>query len=251
MKKKQTKLRVIALMILAILLLTACNKNMYNNIEEQRVQSTTYQIPISSTNSYSNQSDSTKSNSYAGVASGFHNVPKTYGLFEGQGTENDFIEWCKDSVDNYDADSEYTDNVNFLSYIRNNDRIIVPHMKNKDFFFQRATSIPDNLGCCYFIWYRDKDYNRFRFAMYPISELQDYTNLFSYFSNTESVDYEIDRGACKYGQYFVGIREDGSKKQCSVYFEVEGYVVKLWLDNMEWHKDYFDYFDFETVSLKD
>lgn len=183
-----------------------------------------------------------------------YNLPETYDLTQ-FGEENimidEFVDWCKSSIKNFKIDDKYSDNTKFLSYIRSNPKLVIPHMTNKDFELQRATVVQDELGCCYFVWYLAEDHKRFRFAVYPISELLDYSGLKNYYYNAESVEREEDNGICKYGQYFVGVKKYKSKDLYSVYFLVDGFLVQLHLDYMEWTPEYFDYFDFETVSLKD
>ena len=80
--------------------------------------------------------------------------------------------------------------------------------------------------------------------------MSNYTSLEQYVNETDGVDRVINRGHCRYGEYFLCGLETDSGETCIIYFVVDDFMVRVILDKMEWSPDYFDYFYFETVSLK-
>lgn len=171
-------------------------------------------------------------------------------LPDGTASIDHFISWCKVSVNDYEMDELYPDNRMFLSYIRECPRLVIPYMHYKEFKPQRACVFAQTTD--YYIWYMTEDYKRFRFWMIPMSGLQAYHGLTTYF-HSNKFNEEVDSGKCKYGKYYVSSYIDSvtEKQEMVVYFEVDGILVKLFLENMEWSPELFDYFDFQTVSLKD
>ena len=177
-------------------------------------------------------------------------------------TPNYLIKWAKESK--IDEANEY--NKHFLSWAKSNNELIVPKIKKDVYKFHACTVMPDSAGYR-FVYFAGENYNPVKestvqILILPLSDLEKDLPLLEII---EKYRYEykkypneilhnstkIKQGANIIKEYYTTVVDDKAK----AFYKTSQYFISVAVYGgkgleCEWKDEYFDIFEFETVSLK-
>lgn len=168
----------------------------------------------------------------------------------------DFVTWTKKGVNTYGHDCTE----NFFNWRKNQSSIIIPKIKTSNYQIQSISVHHESVRFNYNL---KKEVPRKLHTMFTIDcyfldekqskmQLSELEKIFNFNNNI----IDIEKGNCHWGQYhYVRDKETGTPIitfiSSSMLFSVSA-TTSVYGDNdiKPWQDEYFDYFDFETVSLK-
>ena len=179
-------------------------------------------------------------------------------------TVDDFILWSKKGGNVKAGLNSGTDNPGnqpYLKWVKNRSSIFLPKLKNNDFYLNHIYVEEKYISFGYPIKEnikKDLLHDRFDVVCYFLDEKQSKMELAelekTFNLNNDVID--IEKGTCRWGEYhYVRSKETGTP---IITFISSSMLYKVgarksifgYKNNQPWQDEYFDYFDFETVSLK-
>ena len=147
---------------------------------------------------------------------------------------------------------KYSDNTDFIMHLKSANDILLPKMRNEEYTLMRILVSLNESKNSYLFWFFN-DKKKLDFAFEPIKKefqdkkpmaiIEDYSLLFNEKLET------VEQGKAKYGEYVVLDSSQDSELMAQTIFIVDDYIITASC-NGEWKNEYFDYFDFEKVTLK-
>lgn len=160
--------------------------------------------------------------------------------------EEGVIQWARNCTINGEKWSLHNKLITHLQTYR---KIIVPKLKNKKFKYYTGNaceeSINQNHGA-YIVIYKTEEENKLYFGFLSLDSNENFESFIKKTFNYTKCRVTKVEEKCKWGDCFL-IKDPSSTR---IAFEVENFVVTASF-NDDWKPEYFNYFDFETVSLKD
>ena len=171
---------------------------------------------------------------------------------------DEFIQWAKIGGENTDwSYSKSKDNPCselFLNWRKNKSEIVVPKLKNNEYYLRIIKVDDDSLFFRFFLKNEESTSKPLviNISAFPLNEQQNTLSL-SDLANAFSPLKDSYYGNSKWGDFIAGTTGSYAINlgfvKASMFFVVRPAIISKTSLN-PWQEEYFDYFDFETVSLK-
>lgn len=248
------------IMVASLTLLTGCNID--NPSESSEIASASICNNLGNASDIDKSSVETSIDNTPSSAEKFtvcHPRPKVYDLVahyddnEKKVDAADFFKWCKTVVVDETLRQEYPDNSIFIDYLNKVDILVAPSMRNTDYYLRRIKVASNGAAFAeYSFWYTN-DEHTITVSFVPTKNNGD-KNL-SLSNHVKSLTYDISKATnnSPWGEYYTTTSSTG----VGAYFSSLDYIIHIFFETnsavktTSFQLQYFDYFDFETVSLKD
>jgi len=163
---------------------------------------------------------------------------------------NGMIQWAYDSVIDENFHMEWSLHQKFINYLRTYKKIVVPKIENENFSYYTGNiweETDDDHKGGYSIAYMSEKGTRLHCMIEPLDANKTFVeNIENRLRRFTGCSIKEVKDTCKWGEYFLVTDPSAT----SAAFEIDGFVVSISV-NRNWKTEYFNYFDFETVSLID
>ena len=172
-------------------------------------------------------------------------------------TLNLFIDWIKSGgtkeVNGMRYD-QYSYNRPFLDWVKGSNGLVLPIATNKAYRLHAVGIFYDTVSYRA-VFFSDEvntpsNEQTFNFIFTPLSETEIKQGLESLVRNFSDIEVKCGEGECPWGEYWVDVSGSGAYFLFSDYLVAVGVYTSQEERPSKWNFEYFDYFDFETVSLK-
>lgn len=262
---KKFFLKTISLFIVFVFVFCGCTEKKENNssvVDASYINDSSANNGRTDTSFVSNEQETIStivSTNSSGIVSQSKPRPVIYEYY-GDDYDIEFIEWCKECKVNDDFYKKYPDSKGFIDFIKTQNTIFMPKIKNDDYeIYCVSASSVSNVTYYRFIYKTKESINAefnvetasqvaITFAPIP-KELEGKSDKDILKSRLE--DWEIKEDTSLYGTYAI------KKSNHTVAVQVirNDFIVNLRLYDgrkpiSEWGNKYWDLFELETVSLK-
>ena len=236
--------KTLVFILVLTFLLTGCNSgnnSSSSNINSQNIPTANNNISSALTSSELEDTTLPESTYCPNVSGHYHAT-----------SIEEFVTWAKKGVNTYGHDCTE----NFFNWRKNQSSIIIPKNNNTKYELQVITVRHESVKFSYIIkdTKTNHSHKRFNIVCYFLDETQSKLPIFElekHFNIGDNIEIESD--VCRWGEYrYVRSKNNGAPM---IRFISSSMLYSIVATNYEdnnppWKDEYFDYFDFETISLK-
>lgn len=255
--------KIFAILLILCFVLTGCNVEKTNSDLHASISSDLLYSNISSetqkTENASTVITSSKSNSAEEIIDDNRGaICESVEYHANFKTMNEFVKWAKKGGEENPAWNESKDNscsAFFLDWRKNKSEMVIPKLKNNEYYLRVASADDDHLEFRFFLKNEPSNTSKpdvINIFGFPLTEEQkslSLKELTEMFNPMEDIYY----GDSVWGEYIAGTEYSiaitlGFVKSSMFFVVKPAGMIENTIN--PWQEEYFDYFDFETVSLK-